>query len=79
VLVDAELLEDHVSALCAYTLILLDINVGYNGDRVGHIDGGWRPSVGEGRGVVCASRHLDGCSPCLCQLRTEGLVPVSKY
>jgi hypothetical protein len=25
------------------------------------------------------SRHLQGCSPRLCQLRTDGLVPMSKY
>ena len=25
------------------------------------------------------SRHLQGCSPRLCRLRTEGLAPVSKY
>jgi hypothetical protein len=25
------------------------------------------------------SRHLQGCSPCLCRLRTDGLAPVSKY
>jgi hypothetical protein len=25
------------------------------------------------------SRHLQGCSPCLCRLSTDGLTPVSKY
>jgi hypothetical protein len=31
-----------------------------------------------GSGYV-ASRHLQDCSPHLCQLRTDGLAPVSKY
>jgi hypothetical protein len=26
-----------------------------------------------------ANRHLQGCSPHLCRLRTDGLAPVSKY
>jgi hypothetical protein len=26
-----------------------------------------------------ASQHLQGCNPCLCQLRTDGLAPASKY
>jgi hypothetical protein len=33
----------------------------------------------EGRGVYVESRCLQGCSPRLCRLRTDGLVPVSKY
>jgi hypothetical protein len=35
---------------------------------------GWK-----GRGVVLASRHLQGCSPRLCHLSTDGLAPASKY
>jgi hypothetical protein len=31
-----------------------------------------------GSGYV-ASHHLHGCTPRLCQLRTDGLPPVSKY
>jgi hypothetical protein len=31
-----------------------------------------------GSGYV-TSRHLQGCSPRLCQLRTDGLAPVNKY
>jgi hypothetical protein len=32
----------------------------------------------EGRGVVVESQHLQNCSTHLCQLRTDGLTPVSK-
>jgi hypothetical protein len=38
---------------------------------------------GKGRQLVgewyVESQHLQGCSPNLCRLRTDGLVPVSKY
>jgi hypothetical protein len=37
------------------------------------------PLVGKVREWYVASRHLQGCSPCLCRLRTEWLVPASKY
>jgi hypothetical protein len=37
------------------------------------------PSVGKGRKSDVESQHLQGCSPLLCRLRTDGLVPVSKY
>jgi hypothetical protein len=37
------------------------------------------PSVGKGRESVVVSRHLQGGSSCLCWLRTNGLVPASKY
>jgi hypothetical protein len=33
----------------------------------------------KGREVDVASRHLQGCSLRLCQLRTDELVPMSKY
>jgi hypothetical protein len=49
----------------------------------------WRPdgalswkveTIGwEGRRVDVVSRHLQGCIPRLCQLRTDGLAPASKY
>jgi hypothetical protein len=42
---------------------------------VGPIGGKGRPSVGKVREWYVESRHLQGCSPRLCQLRT----PVSKY
>jgi hypothetical protein len=29
--------------------------------------------------VVLVSQYLQGCSPCLCRLMTDGLAPVSKY
>jgi hypothetical protein len=36
-------------------------------------------SVGKGGECDVESWHLQGFSPCLCQLRTEGLVPMGKY
>jgi hypothetical protein len=36
-------------------------------------------SVGKDGEYNVASWHLQGCSPCLCQLRTDGLAPMSKY
>jgi hypothetical protein len=36
-------------------------------------------SVGKVGERFVKSGHLQGCSPLLCWLRTEGLVPASKY
>jgi hypothetical protein len=45
----------------------------------GHLGGPVEYSEGKcGESAVPILRFLCG-SPCLCQLRTEGLVPVSKY
>jgi hypothetical protein len=45
----------------------------------GHLGGSVEHSEGKGgESVVVIPRFLYG-SPYLCQLRTEGLVPVSKY
>jgi hypothetical protein len=38
-----------------------------------------RPSVNKFEEWYVASQHLQGCSPRLHRLRTDGLVPVSKY
>jgi hypothetical protein len=35
--------------------------------------------VGKGEKSDVESRHLQGCSPNLCRLRTDGLTPTSKY
>jgi hypothetical protein len=35
--------------------------------------------IGKVRKWYVESRHLEGCSPRLCRLRTDGLAPVSKY
>jgi hypothetical protein len=48
-------------------------------DRAGPLGGKCRTIGWGGRGVVLASRHLQGCNPCLCQLRINGLAPTSKY
>jgi hypothetical protein len=37
------------------------------------------PSIGKGRESDVESRDRQGGSPCMCQLRTDGLAPVSKY
>jgi hypothetical protein len=58
-------LEDHVAAIDA-----LNSNLGL----VGRTWLNWRPD-----GWYVASRHLQGHSPCLCWLRTDGLAPASKY
>jgi hypothetical protein len=45
----------------------------------GHLGGLVKHSEGmSGESVVAIPRFLCG-SPCLCRLRTEGLVPVSEY
>jgi hypothetical protein len=48
-------------------------------DRAGPFGGKCSTISWEGQGVVLTSRHLQGCSPCLCRLRTDGLAPVSEY
>jgi hypothetical protein len=40
---------------------------------------GKQRTVGNGGESDVQSQHLQGCSPRLCWLRTEGLVPMSKY
>jgi hypothetical protein len=69
-----------VSAIGPYTLILLDAYVGMINLRPG---GALRESGGPLGGKVGESDveiwHLQGCSPRMCRLRTNGLAPVSKY
>jgi hypothetical protein len=48
-------------------------------DRAGPLGGKWRPLIGKVGEWVMESRHLQGCSPRLCRLRTDGLAPASKY
>jgi hypothetical protein len=43
------------------------------------LGGKGRPSVGKVGDWYVKSRYLQGCSPCLCRLRIDGLAPVSKY
>jgi hypothetical protein len=43
------------------------------------LGGKWRQLVGKVGEWYMASQHLQGCSPHLCQLRTDGLAPMSKY
>jgi hypothetical protein len=46
---------------------------------VGPVGGKGRPSVGKVEEWYVESWWLQGCSPRLCRLRTNGLAPVSKY
>jgi hypothetical protein len=46
---------------------------------VGPLGEKWRPSVGKVGEWYVKSRHLQGCSSRLCQLRTDGSAPTSKY
>jgi hypothetical protein len=50
-----------------------------NGDQAGPLGESGGPLVGKGGESDVESRHLQGCSPRLCQLRTDGLAPVIKY
>jgi hypothetical protein len=76
----AEWSKDHVSAIgalythCFWSLMLDKIETGqcHLGGPVEHLEGKG------GESVVPILRFLYG-SFCLCRLRTEGLIPVSKY
>jgi hypothetical protein len=46
---------------------------------VGPVGEKGRPSVGKVEEWYVKSRRLQGCSPHLCWLRTDGLAPMSKY
>jgi hypothetical protein len=48
-------------------------------DRTGSLAEGGGPSVGKDEESDVKIQHLQCCSPCVYRLRTEGLVPVSKY
>jgi hypothetical protein len=64
---------------CLYTHYYWRLMLDKMETRWGHLRGSAEHSEGKGRvSVVAIPRFLWG-SPCLCQLRTEGLVPVNKY
>jgi hypothetical protein len=50
-----------------------------NGRPPGPLGRKWRPSFGKVREWYVESQHLQGCSPHICWLRTDGLAPRSKY
>jgi hypothetical protein len=60
---------------------ILEVSCGVlmNGDRAGSLGESGGASVGKGGESDVESQHLQGCSPCMCQLRIYGLVPVNKY
>jgi hypothetical protein len=78
--VGAEWLKDHVSAIDVYALAFIRVYWWIKmGTGRGHLGGSVEHSEEKGgESVVAILRFLCG-SPRLCQLRTEGLVPVSKY
>jgi hypothetical protein len=77
----AEWSEDHVAAIGS-----LNLNFGIFGRiwlnwrpppfaLLSPVSEKWRPSVGKVGEWYVESQHLQGCSPSLCQLRTDGLAP----
>jgi hypothetical protein len=77
----AEWSEDHVMAIGYFTTQHFGLVVGtwLNWRPGGALKGKWRQLVGMVGQWYVASRHLQGSSPYLCQLRTDGLAPMSKY
>jgi hypothetical protein len=60
-------------------LWIISVALGQTGDQAEPLGGTWRQldeKVGE---WYAESRHLQGCSTCMCRLRNDGLAPVSKY
>jgi hypothetical protein len=68
--------EDHVAAIGSLNLNLGLINGLWLARPLG---GKWRPLVGKVGEWCVKSWHLQGCSPRLHLLRTDGLAPMSKY
>jgi hypothetical protein len=73
--------KDHVTTVGYFTTQHFGLVVGtsLNWRPGGALRGKWRQLVGKVGEWYVASRHLQCCSPRLCQLRTDGLAPVSKY
>jgi hypothetical protein len=77
----AEWSEDHVAAVGYFNIerfALVD-KTWLNWKSGGALRGKWRQVIGKVREWYAASRHLQGCSPRLCWLSTDGLAPASKY
>jgi hypothetical protein len=77
----AEWLKDHVTAVGYFNTQHFDLMDGtwLNWRLGGAIREKWRQLVGKVEEWYVANRHLQGCSPRLCRLRTDGLAPTSKY
>jgi hypothetical protein len=73
--------EDHVVAVSPFKLE--PWNLCLRSDKMeirrGQLGGLVEHSEGKGGKSTMAIPRFLCCSPCLCQLRTEGLVPVSNY
>jgi hypothetical protein len=76
----AEWSKDHVMAIGSlnFTLDLVD-GIWLNWRLGGALRWKLRQLVGKVREWYVVSQHLQGCSPRLCWLRTDGLAPTSKY
>jgi hypothetical protein len=73
-------IQNHLSVVGLYTTIAeVQFLRMLTWDRTGPLEESGELSVGKGGESVVESRHLQRCSPRLCRLRTEWLVPVSKY
>jgi hypothetical protein len=76
----AEWSKDHVATIGSQTQHtgLVD-GTWLNWRPGGALRGKWRQLAGNVGEWYVASWHLQGCSPHLCRLRTDGLAPASKY
>jgi hypothetical protein len=78
--VEIEWHGDHSAARC-FTLKIARGLYWYwiSWDRAGPLGGKWTPLVGKVGEWYLAGWLLQGCSPYLCLLRTDGLAPASQY
>jgi hypothetical protein len=77
--VGAKWSKDHVSAICANTHCYQKLMLGKIETERGHLEGSVEHLEERGgESDVAILRFLCG-SPCLCQLRTEELILMSKY
>jgi hypothetical protein len=78
--VDAKWSKYYMLAIGPYTLILLKAYVDMVSLRpTGPLGESGGSSVGKGGESDVETQDLQGCSPRLCWLRADGLVPASKY
>jgi hypothetical protein len=76
----AEWSEDHVAVIGSSNLNFGLVNRTWLNCRLdGPLGGKWRPLIGKIGECDMESQHLQGCSPRLCRLSTDGLGPASKY
>jgi hypothetical protein len=76
-----EWLKDHVVAIGSLKTQHFDLlaKIWLNGNQVGPLGESGDSWLGRSGSGYVASRHFQGCSPRLCQLRTVRLAPASKF